>query len=624
MPPLLRLNQPPWARWRTAFLWSAALGLHIGLLSALPAQSIAITWVNNIFWFGSSAAAALACALTARSTPDRSMRKAWYWLASASASWAIGQLLWAYHQLVLREQWPYPSWAEPFYLLFAPLSIIGLLRLAGSPTRSRLTFRHIANLALLTCFFQIFLVMALLGPIESLSRSPLFFWIAAVRCAFFSSIAFVALFLLWSYRPLPSWRSMLFIAIGSVVYAVNALNYIRSIILNAYSEQSWSNAAWLVVFGCIACAAAEQRWLAQHPEPRIDQRRIDREALIEAVVPAALMTLMTLVLLTNLQWLSSDVLTLTAISVAIFAVVLGAREAWNQREEHRLLNSLSASNANLERLNHELAVSEARYRSLSGDLERLVVARTDELQLAYRDMESFAYAAAHDLKTPLRTIDGFSAMLAEHAQHQLDADSSDYVRRIRKSAQILARLIDDLLAYAHLDRREWRIDAVDLRALVEEIVEEQQSDIARFNAHVEIDVASVPLRIDREALAATLRNLLQNALKYSQRSNPPRIEIGGHSREGGVRLAVRDNGVGFDMNFHSEIFDVFKRLHRSDEYEGTGIGLAIVRRAVERMHGRVWADSQPGHGAVFFIDLPLNAPDAARSSAAKAMKAAAI
>ena len=597
-------------RWRVPLIWLSVLGLYVGLLNTLPTPSRAITWVNNVFWFGSALAAAIACAITGRSQPDRVMRAAWFWLASASASWAIGQLIWAYYQLALHIIWPYATWPEPFYLLFAPLSIIGLLRLAKAGTHSTLTLKHVANLALLTCFFQVFLTITLIGPIEASTLPQANFWIAAGRCMIFSSIALVALFLLWSYRHLSSWRPIFLIAVSASVYAAAEIVYIRELLFDAYRERNWTNAIWVAVFGFVACAANEQNWIARCPPNRVDGLHRHRDGVLEAAIPGMLLALLAIMVLANAQWRSSSVLTLSVATLALFAVVLGVREAWIQRGENRLLDAMAQNNAQLRQLNSELSVSEERHRRLNDVLDRRVTERTSELQCAYQELETFSYAVAHDLKAPLRSIEAFGGLLAEHAEGQLDLQGREYLRRMRGGAVNLARLIDDLLAYAHLDRREWRSETVELRALVQELVEEQRPEIVRLNAQVAVNVTPIFLKLNREGLTAALRNLLQNALKYSRHAAPPRIEIGAYEWDGGVRIAVRDNGIGFDMSYHDQIFQVFKRLHRAEEFEGTGIGLAIVRRAVEQMHGRIWADSRPGDGAAFFIELPRSDDDA--------------
>jgi signal transduction histidine kinase len=171
----------------------------------------------------------------------------------------------------------------------------------------------------------------------------------------------------------------------------------------------------------------------------------------------------------------------------------------------------------------------------------------------------------------------------------------------------MATLIEDLLAYAQVDRRATRATLVSVPALLEQLVGELADEIARRGAQIVLDVEPISLRIDIDGLSLALRNVLQNAIKYTRDASSPRIELSAHVRDGVVRIRIADNGIGFEMQYHDHIFRVFQRLHREDQYPGTGIGLALVRKAMDRIGGRVWAESRLGEGAVFTIELPLSA-----------------
>jgi signal transduction histidine kinase len=269
-----------------------------------------------------------------------------------------------------------------------------------------------------------------------------------------------------------------------------------------------------------------------------------------------------------------------------------------------LTRELRTTNERLRATNRELMESEARVRDLHGHLEERVAERTRELQRAYEELEGFAYAVAHDLKAPLRAIDGFGHLLAEAVSERDDPRSRSYVERIRRSAIKMAVLIEDLLAYSRIERRTLVEEPIDLDALITTQVAEHAQEIERRGADVRIGVSALRIRADREALAVVLQNLLQNALKFTASKPEPRIDIQSSVANGVVRIVMTDNGIGFDMQYHDQIFKLFHRLHRDDQYEGTGIGLALVRKALERMNGRVQAHSQEGHGATFSIELP--------------------
>ncbi len=177
---------------------------------------------------------------------------------------------------------------------------------------------------------------------------------------------------------------------------------------------------------------------------------------------------------------------------------------------------------------------------------------------------------------------------------------------IRRAAQQMNQLIDDLLAYSRFERRPLQTRALDLLPLIELLLTERQDDIHKRAVEVHLDLACTTAIADSEGLAQALRNLIDNALKFTRDVPTPRLEIGSRALQGRCRLWVRDNGPGFDMRYHDRIFEIFQRLHRAEEYPGTGVGLAIVRKAMERMGGRVWAESAPGQGATFYLELPLD------------------
>jgi light-regulated signal transduction histidine kinase (bacteriophytochrome) len=274
-----------------------------------------------------------------------------------------------------------------------------------------------------------------------------------------------------------------------------------------------------------------------------------------------------------------------------------------------LLAELNANRDNLIAAIDELKRTELQVRTLNSDLEARVAERTAELQAAYRELESFSYAVAHDIKAPLRAVNAFGGLLAEEYGQQLDAKGLGYIDRMRRGALHMAQLADDLLAYTRVDRLAMQTEITDVLAAVNACVAEQTDEVARLRAQLDLQAHRIAIHADGSALLLVLRNLLQNALKFSRHAAEPRIVIRAESSGEFARIAVSDNGIGFDMQYHDRIFALFQRLHRADEYAGTGIGLAIARKAVERMGGRIWAESQPNRGATFFVELPL-APQA--------------
>ena len=245
-------------------------------------------------------------------------------------------------------------------------------------------------------------------------------------------------------------------------------------------------------------------------------------------------------------------------------------------------------------------------RTLNVELEQRVAERTSELEAKHREMEAFTYSVSHDLKAPLRGIDGYSRLLESDHAGVLDDEGRFFVGMIRKAAAQMGELIDDLLAYSRVERGRPRLVAVDAGAVLATVVQASAGELAEggiaLTEQVEPGLAVLG---ERDGLVLVLRNLVDNAIKFTAGRPDRAIEVGVRREAAGALFWVRDNGVGFDMRYHDRIFEIFQRLHRAEDYPGTGVGLAIVRKAVERMHGKVWAQGEPGAGATFSVRLPL-------------------
>lgn len=253
-----------------------------------------------------------------------------------------------------------------------------------------------------------------------------------------------------------------------------------------------------------------------------------------------------------------------------------------------------------------LRESEEKVRLMNAQLERRVAERTAELQAKNRELETFTYSVSHDLKAPLRGIDGYGRLLEETHAARLDDEGRHFLASVRQATRHMGQLIDDLLAYSQIERRAIILSPVRPKAILDALPCAFRDELRERGVRYEVDLPEQAVAADAAGLAQVLGNLLDNALKFTRGVPEPAIRVEGAVREGKYLLSVRDNGTGFDMKFAERIFEIFQRLHRAEDYPGTGVGLAIVRKAVERMGGRVWARSEPGKGAAFFIELPLS------------------
>jgi light-regulated signal transduction histidine kinase (bacteriophytochrome) len=257
------------------------------------------------------------------------------------------------------------------------------------------------------------------------------------------------------------------------------------------------------------------------------------------------------------------------------------------------------SSAQLEAVNRELRREIAERKRAEEEIKRYA----ERLETANKELEAFSYSVSHDLRAPLRHIDGFATLLQKHAA-ALDEKGRRHLATISESAKQMGRLIDDLLVFSHVGRSEMHRTAVNLEHLVKEVISgfRPDTEVRKFSW----TIGTLPeVHGDPAMLRQVLVNLIANAVKYTRPREHAKITIGHMpGAEGEAVIFVRDNGIGFDMQYAHKLFGVFQRLHSASEFEGTGIGLANVRRIIQRHEGRVWAEAEPDKGATFYFALP--------------------
>jgi two-component system, sensor histidine kinase and response regulator len=281
-------------------------------------------------------------------------------------------------------------------------------------------------------------------------------------------------------------------------------------------------------------------------------------------------------------------------------IYLGGKRHFITSEREQILDLLISSYEQAIQVNQELKQREQEIRNLNADLEQ----RAADLEAANRDLESFSYSVSHDLRAPLRGVAGCVGMIEEDFGEELSPEVLRLLRAIRSDCHRMARLIEDLLAFSRLGRQPVKTRAVSLDELVGEILVELRPEYEGRDIRFSVGELGMT-QADPALLKQALVNLLSNAIKFTGKAERPSVEVGSRSdpASGGTVYFVKDNGAGFDMRHAGKLFAVFERLHRQEEYEGTGVGLAIVKRIVQRHGGRVWAEGTVGRGATFYFSL---------------------
>lgn len=240
---------------------------------------------------------------------------------------------------------------------------------------------------------------------------------------------------------------------------------------------------------------------------------------------------------------------------------------------------------------------------LNAQLEERVKLRTRQLEAANKELETFTYSVSHDLKAPLRGIDGYSRLLLELYGKNLNEEAMRFITTIRSSTLQMNQLIEDLLQYSRLERSHLQVRPLKVNTYIESILNMHEEELKAHHFVVKINIPDTEIEVDPNGIQIVLRNLIGNAIKFTKKVDQPEINISMEEKPDSWLIIVSDNGIGFDMKYSERIFEIFQRLQRAEDYPGTGVGLAMVAKAMQRMKGKVWAQSEPGAGSAFFLEF---------------------
>jgi len=269
-----------------------------------------------------------------------------------------------------------------------------------------------------------------------------------------------------------------------------------------------------------------------------------------------------------------------------------------------IISTLSYSSIKQSRMLAEHKLAEEEIQKLNEELELRVKQRTTQLEDVVKELETFTYSVSHDLKAPLRGIDGYSKLLLDLYGGSLNEEAKSFLSTIRNSTSQMNQLIVDLLEYSRLERSQMRKEKIKIVDIVNVNLSSYNVELNSGNFKFKVNIPDIEIVADSKGLTIALRNLIENAIKFTKGKPEPVIEIGCEEKNTSYVISIKDNGIGFDMKYHQKIFEIFQRLHRIEDFAGTGIGLAMVSKAMQRMNGKVWAESTPGIGSIFYLELP--------------------
>ncbi|HYF68422.1 MAG TPA: ATP-binding protein [Ohtaekwangia sp.] len=328
------------------------------------------------------------------------------------------------------------------------------------------------------------------------------------------------------------------------------------------------------------------------------------DRLIRYAVIAAILIAMSLVVAYLLSMRLQKSISQPVLALAETAKAVSQRKDYTVRATKYNEDEIGLLTEAFNQMLSEIELQNIQIQRFNQELESTIRQRTDDLQTANKELESFSYSVSHDLRAPLRSINGFARILLEDYGETLDPEGIRSLHTIIRNGERMGQLIDDLLAFSRLGKQQVTKVLLDSESIVKNVIEELNG---QYGDQSEIHVKSLPdIYGDSSMLKQVFQNLISNALKYSMKKEKPVIEIGGYTESFINTYYVKDNGAGFKMQYYDKLFGVFQRLHNTSEFEGTGVGLALVHRIITRHGGKIWAEAEENKGATFYFSLPLN------------------
>jgi signal transduction histidine kinase len=540
-----------------------------------------LSWWSDLAWTIASLAAGLRCLTTAKKRRLMHERKAWYFFGIAALSWFLGMLVWDYHEIIGGVLVPFPSMADWFFMGYPVAFTVGLLYYRTRAPTAHYNMIQISNLGIIISTIVV-LCFIVLSPALKNSEQPFGTELFALSHAMLSVACFVfALYCYWFYVWQENRRGFWLLLAALAIFGATDTLYAFQLLGESFDAASYLNVYWILGFVLHYLAAFEQDSVVKTPADNHDMGNEPHSKKYEAIMPAlCLFTVLITVYYSQAQ-MDETVFRVLVYSGIAFAFFLTMREWYSNSVEIALLKQVKAAN---------------------DKLEERVRLRTVELSNALQELESFSYSVSHDLRSPLRGINGFSHALLEDYADKLDDAGLDYLHRIRDGTMKMSELIDAMINLSRVSKHTLKKERVSISDLARTIVMNLQELEPDRQVQVAIE-EGITVDSDYHMLRIILENLLGNAWKYTGKVTQAEIVLAKMTSGHETIIYVKDNGAGFDMAYVDKLFGAFQRLH-GNEFDGTGIGLATVQRCIRRLHGRIWAESELNKGATFYFALP--------------------
>lgn len=558
----------------------AVLGITIAVLAFLVANEPGtplVVAVEDVVLSLAAATATVSLALAARRAAGPT-RLGWGFAAAGTAAYTLGMLEWTRLQVILGRAVPTPSFADAGFLAHLVLAGVGLLFLRPRTHAGR--FRVLLDgIAIAVAAFVVSLVAILLPMAGSIADGRISLADAVLIAYPLGDILLLVIALTITRGAARSDQPTLYILAAAALSMVGAdTAYTILALQGRYATGLPTDILWVV--GMLLYALAGLRAQRQ-PLVATEAAPTGTSAILPSLAMAALLTGLLVLDLnqTTEVRLHHPVTELTVIALLL---VLVARHAVSAYDHAQLVKRL-----------------ETTVKSV----QREVARRTAALERSNSDLRNFASAASHDLQEPLRTVRSYTTLVERRYRDKLDEDAREFLRYASDASERMSRLIEGLLAYTRIDLKPAEAQPVPSARALEEAQANLAVAIRESRAAVEVETPLPVVKADPAQLSLLFQNLLGNAIKY-RREVAPVVRIAARAEGNAWRFSVQDNGIGIDPAYHERVFGIFQRLHTQEEREGSGIGLAICKRIVERHGGRIWVESEPGRGAAFHFTLP--------------------